>query len=79
MDKTLKYDIKTAIRNEDSEIDIFIDSECPRDIKGDKKNNIVNRLSTNGLQIEQTEEVRDDLRFKIADAVVKVLGPKIKV
>jgi phage replication-related protein YjqB (UPF0714/DUF867 family) len=79
VDKTLKYDIKTAIRNEDSEIDIFIDSECPRDINGDKKNNIVNRLSTNGLQIEQTEEVRDDLRFKIADAVVKVLGPKIKV
>ena len=72
VDKTLKEDIKMAIKNEDSEIDIFIDSQCPRNINGDNKYNIVNRLSTNGLQIEQTEEVRDDLRFIIADAVVKV-------
>jgi phage replication-related protein YjqB (UPF0714/DUF867 family) len=81
VDKTLKGDIKTAIKNEDSEIDIFIDSECPRNINGDNKDNIVNRLSTNGLQIEQSKEVRRDenLRLMVANAVVKVIGPKVTV
>ena len=58
-----------------------MDKECPRNINGDNVKNIVNRLSTNGLQIEQTEEVRDKskLRLKVADAVVKVIGPKITI
>ncbi|MGC2575320.1 MAG: hypothetical protein WA364_27760, partial [Candidatus Nitrosopolaris sp.] len=55
--------------------------ECPRNINGDNVKNIVNRLSTNALQIEQTTEVRDKskLRLIVADAVVKVIGSKITV
>jgi hypothetical protein len=52
-----------------------MDKECPKNINGDNVKNIVNRLSTNALQIEQTEEVRDDseLRLIVADAVVKII------
>ena len=63
-----------------------MDNECPKDIKGDSENNIVNRFSKNGLQIEQSEEVRkmvDEQNFplplKIANAVASVIGPKLAV
>ena len=81
MDKTLKDDIKTEIEKKDAGIKVYMDSQCPRDINGDNKGNIVNRLSNNGLQIEQTKEVRRDknLRLIVADAVVKIIGPKITV
>jgi phage replication-related protein YjqB (UPF0714/DUF867 family) len=49
-------------------------------------NNIVNRLSKNGLQIEQSEKVRamvDEenrpLRRKIANAVANVIRPRLTV
>ena len=58
-----------------------MDKDCPKNINGDNVKNIVNRLSTNALQIEQTGEVRDDseLRLIVADAVVKVIGHRTTV
>ena len=82
-DKTLKEDIKKEIVNAvaGSGTEVYMDNECPRNINGNDKNNIVNRLSNNGLQIEQSKEVRvdEDLRLNIADAVARVIGPRIKV
>lgn len=80
-DKKLKEDIKMEIESKNAGIKVYMDNECPRNIDGDDVKNIVNRLSTNALQIEQTKEVRDEskLRLIVADAVVKVIGPKITV
>ena len=80
-DKKLKEEIKMEIESKNAGITVYLDKECPRNINGDNVKNIVNRLSTNALQIEQTKEVRDksELRLIVADAVVKVIGPKITV
>jgi phage replication-related protein YjqB (UPF0714/DUF867 family) len=80
-DKKLKYDVKTEIESKNAGIKVYMDKGCPKNINGDNVKNIVNRLSTNALQIEQTKEVRNnsELRLIVADAVVKVLGPKITV
>jgi phage replication-related protein YjqB (UPF0714/DUF867 family) len=80
-DTKLKEDIKMEIESKNVEIKVYLDKECPRNINGDNVKNIVNRLSTNALQIEQTKEVRDNsrLRLIVADAVVKIMGPKITV
>lgn len=80
-DKKLKEDIKMEIESKNAGIKVFIDKECPRNINGDNVKNIVNRLSANALQIEQTKEVRDEskLRLIVADAVVKIIGTKIMV
>ena len=69
------------IESKNAGIKVFIDKECPRNINGDNVKNIVNRLSANALQIEQTKEVRDEskLRLIVADAVVKIIGTKITV
>ncbi len=82
--KEIKEQIEAAVRR--FEIDVYMDGACPKDIKGNDQNNIVNRLSKNGLQIEQSEKVRtmvDDenrpLRFKVAEAVAKVMRPRITV
>jgi phage replication-related protein YjqB (UPF0714/DUF867 family) len=80
-DTKLKEKIKMEIESKNAGIKVYMDKECPKNIKGDNVENIVNRLSTNALQIEQTKEVRDEskLRLIVADAVVKVIGPKITV
>jgi phage replication-related protein YjqB (UPF0714/DUF867 family) len=80
-DKKLKEDIKMEIESKNAGIEVYVDKECPRNINGDNVKNIVNRLSTNALQIEQTKEVRDKskLRLIVADAVIKVIGLKITI
>jgi len=80
-DTKLKEKIKMEIESKNAGIKVYMDKECPKNIKGDNVENIVNRLSTNALQIEQSKQVRDEskLRLIVADAVVKVIGPKITV
>jgi phage replication-related protein YjqB (UPF0714/DUF867 family) len=56
------------------------DKRCPQNFNGNNPRNIVNRLGTIGVQIEQCEKARNDrYRLKIADAVVKAIRPKLAV
>lgn len=56
------------------------DKRCPRSFNGNNPRNIVNRLGTIGVQIEQCEKARNaKYRLKIADAVVKAIRPKLPV
>ncbi len=55
-DKKLKSDLKTEIDSKNAGIKVYMDKDCPKNINGDNVKNIVNRLSTNALQIEQTGE-----------------------
>jgi phage replication-related protein YjqB (UPF0714/DUF867 family) len=56
------------------------DKRCPQNFNGNNPRNIVNRLGTIGVQIEQCEKARSDkYRLKIADAVVKAIRPKLAV
>ncbi len=56
------------------------DSRCPQNFNGNNPRNIVNRLGTIGVQIEQCEKARNaKYRLKIADAVVKAIRPKLPV
>jgi len=76
----LKDQIKTAIRNAipDREIKVITDEEgCPGAFNGNDPKNIVNRLGTNGVQIEQSIDARTGFGCEIADAVADVIGPKI--
>jgi len=50
---------------------------CPEGFNGDNDHNIVNKLGTNGIQIEQCREARDSFHDDIAQAVVDVLSPLI--
>jgi phage replication-related protein YjqB (UPF0714/DUF867 family) len=78
----LKQQIKTAIRNAipDPKISVKTDAEdCPEDFNGNDPRNIVNRLATNGVQIEQSIDARKIYGVQIADAVAHVIGPRIKV
>ena len=54
------------------------DDGCPEGFNGNNPENIVNRLSIKGLQIEQSEEARKFYGIDIADAVADVIGPLIK-
>ena len=82
----MKQELKNEIEDVASsfQIIVYVDNDCPRDVSGSSENYIVNRLSKNGLQIEQSEKVRTmvdennyPLRLKIANAVACVIGPKI--
>ena len=60
------------------------DWTCPEEFNGSDKDNIVNRLGTKGVQIEQSIEAREghdqhgcSLANKIADAVAHVMRPRI--
>ena len=55
------------------------DDGCPKGFNGNNPENIVNRLSAKGLQIEQSEEARKFYGIDISDAVADVIGPLIKV
>jgi phage replication-related protein YjqB (UPF0714/DUF867 family) len=88
VDATLKQKIKEEIEGQVLRfgVQVFMDNECPNQINGNDENNIVNRLSKNSLQIEQSKKVRTmfdeenrPLRLKIADAVARVIGPRITV
>jgi phage replication-related protein YjqB (UPF0714/DUF867 family) len=77
----LKQEIKTAIERAiaGSGIDVATDGDggCPEGFNGNDPKNIVNRLATNGIQIEQSKKARKDYHDKIADAVADVIGSKI--
>jgi phage replication-related protein YjqB (UPF0714/DUF867 family) len=72
----IKKAIKHAVRG--SGIDVE-DDGCPPGFNGDNSKNIVNRLSTKGLQIEQSEKARKCYGIDIADAIADVIGPMIKL
>jgi phage replication-related protein YjqB (UPF0714/DUF867 family) len=76
----LKDQIKTAITDAipDPEIVVKTDEEgCPGALNGTSPKNIVNRLGTNGIHIEQSIDARRRFGRHIADAVAGVIGPKI--
>jgi len=79
----VKEEIKTAIVDvvSDPGIKVYVDYEhkCPEDFNGNSKENIVNRLSAKGLQIEQCENARKYHGIDIADAVADVIGRLIKM
>ena len=78
----LKEQIKTAIEDavDGSGIEVAMGGPtCPADFNGNDPKNIVNRLGTTGVQIEQCERARDDYASKIAEAVANVIRPKLTV
>jgi phage replication-related protein YjqB (UPF0714/DUF867 family) len=82
MPDPLKKEIKKAIVYAVSGSGIIVATDgpgCPDNFNGNNLNNIVNRLGTIGIQIEQSEEARKCYGIQIADAVANVIGPRIKV
>jgi phage replication-related protein YjqB (UPF0714/DUF867 family) len=69
----IKDAIKKALEERNS---VF---PCPGKFNGDKPENIVNRLGTNGIQIEQCKRARNDYHDEIAQAVVNVICTRINV
>jgi len=82
-DTRLKGDIRVAIKEalEERNSDIVVNvSPCPTGkFNGDKPKNIVNRLGTNGIQIEQCKIARREYHDVIARAVANVIGTRINV
>lgn len=84
---TIPDDVKEEIKKtivdvlSDPGIKVYTDCErkCPEDFNGNSTENIVNRLSAKGLQIEQCEKARKYHGIDIADAVADVIGRLIKV
>ena len=78
----VKEEIKTTIVDVVSasgiEVDTDYEHSCPEDFNGNSKENIVNRLSAKGLQIEQCEKARKYHGIDIADAVADVMWNSIK-
>jgi phage replication-related protein YjqB (UPF0714/DUF867 family) len=85
----IKEEIEKAVSGSESDpdhlkIEVVLgghgDERCPKNFNGNDSKNIVNRLGTTGVQIEQCEKARSEkYRFKIAAAVAKVIGPKLSV
>ncbi len=82
-DKSAEIGLIGAIKDEivnklpgDSNI-VVKDSDCRHGFNGDKPENIVNRLGTHGIQIEQCGRARRDYHDIIAQAVVDIIGPRI--
>jgi phage replication-related protein YjqB (UPF0714/DUF867 family) len=82
-DADLKCDIRGAIMKalEEANPDIRVHvSPCPDgNFNGDSSDNIVNRLGTNAIQIEQCKIARTKYHDKIAQAVVNAIGTRINV
>ncbi|HEY7228145.1 MAG TPA: poly-gamma-glutamate hydrolase family protein [Nitrososphaeraceae archaeon] len=80
-DADLKCDIRGAIMKalEQANPDIKVHvSPCPDgNFNGDSPENIVNRLGTNSIQIEQCKIARTKYHDAIAKAVVDVIGTRI--
>jgi phage replication-related protein YjqB (UPF0714/DUF867 family) len=81
MPEPLKEKIRIEIKNAvSSNIKVATKGDgCPANFNGNDEENIVNRLGTIGVQIEQSEEARKCYGIQIADAVASVIGPRIKV
>jgi phage replication-related protein YjqB (UPF0714/DUF867 family) len=77
----LKQQIKAAIQGVVPSIDVCTDEVgcCAADFNGNHPRNIVNRLATNGIQIEQSRIAREKHGLDIARAVANVMQPRIKV
>jgi phage replication-related protein YjqB (UPF0714/DUF867 family) len=78
----LKQKIKEAIEDAVCGSGIYVATEgdgCPPNFNGNNEENIVNRLGTIGVQIEQSEEARKCYGIQIADAVANVISPKINI
>jgi phage replication-related protein YjqB (UPF0714/DUF867 family) len=77
----IKQEIKVAIQAVVPEIEVCTDDDrsCPAGFNGDHPANIVNRLATNGIQIEQSKVARQTHALDIAGAVAKVIRPRITV
>jgi phage replication-related protein YjqB (UPF0714/DUF867 family) len=74
----LKQEIQSAIRGAVAASGISVDIASPGSAyDGDDPRNFVNRLSPNGIQIEQSIAARSGYWQAIADAVAAVLRPKI--
>jgi phage replication-related protein YjqB (UPF0714/DUF867 family) len=79
----LKVEIRNAIQDallaNHSDIQVK-DSNCPacpEEFNGNSDDNIVNRLGTNGIQIEQCRKARDYYHAVVAQAVAKAIRPWI--
>jgi len=80
-DADLKCDIRGAIKKTldeaNSGIEVHV-SPCPDgNFNGDRPENIVNRLGTNSIQIEQSKVARKKYHEDIAKAVANVIGTRI--
>jgi phage replication-related protein YjqB (UPF0714/DUF867 family) len=80
---TMPSDLISKIKNAiikvvPDSIEVKVDG-CPEGFNGNNPENIVNRLSTKSLQIEQSEEARKCYGIDIADAIADVIGPLIKI
>lgn len=69
---------KAIIKVVPDSIEVKVDG-CPEGFNGNNPENIVNRLSAKGLQIEQSKEARKCYGIDIADAIADVIGPLIKI
>lgn len=79
---SLKEEIKCAIEKVvPSSIEVVLgdagDEKCPQNFNGNNPKNIVNRLGTTSVQIEQCEMARESYGKAIAEAVAKVIRPKL--
>ena len=81
----LKVEIRDAIHNTLKELGSNIQvnvsgcPECSEGFNGDSEDNIVNRLGTNGIQIEQCKMAREKYYENIAEAVAKTIRPWINM
>jgi phage replication-related protein YjqB (UPF0714/DUF867 family) len=77
----LKQQIKTAIESAlaSSGIAVTSDGGCPPNFNGNDQRNIVNRLATKGIQIEQSLAARSDFACEIADAVAEIMSSRIQI
>jgi hypothetical protein len=65
----IKEAIVSAVLGSKIPVEMDEDKTCPGTFNGDDKKNIVNRLSTKGLQIEQSRKARARYGIQIAEAV----------
>ena len=77
--KQMKYAILKAISGSNIQVHTDYEKNCPEGFNGDNPRNIVNRLSTQGLQIEQSIKARRDYGDKIAHAVANEISPRIPI
>jgi len=76
----VKESIESALKAQGSDIkvnDPNCPEGCPDGFNGDNDKNIVNRLGTKGIQIEQCKKARECYHEVIAKAVVDAISSRI--
>ncbi|MGH7908961.1 MAG: hypothetical protein ACRENW_03810 [Thermodesulfobacteriota bacterium] len=76
--KELKSRFAVAKKENEKPFTSLLGEVLPQGVRK-RAGNIVNRLGTNGIQIEQSRKACDSYSLQIADAVADVIGLKIKV